>query len=461
MALSSARRHAGLLSQRREFLRLGGRMAMGLGAAGALGQLGGINALAQTNAPGYKALVCVFLFGGCDANSLLIPTDNAGYTAYTNVRRSIAIPQSQLLPVTTQGSATYGLPPAMPGLQSLFQTGKAAVVANVGTLVRPVTRAQYQANQQPVPANLFSHSDQQQQWQSATPIGIAQSGWAGRIADQVQTLNQPSKFPAAVSVNGNSLFLIGQQTQPSQIASPNLAVLGQQKRAGDSERLNALQQVLTLASGATLVQAAGTRINDSLTVLRQASDAFATLPNLTTPFPTTSLGNQLRQIVRLIQIRDTVGLQRQIFFCSQGGYDTHENQTAAHPRLLTELSEAIAAFQLAMEELGLSEKVTLFTESEFSRTFQPNASNGTDHAWGGHQFVTGGAVQGGFYGTYPSMVLGGADDSGSRGNWIPSTSLDQYGATLARWFGVPEAGLSTVFPNLGNFATANLGFLKA
>lgn len=461
MAISSARRHAGLLANRREFLRLGCRAVTGLGAAGALGQLGGINALAQTGTTGYKALVCIFLFGGNDSNDVLIPTDSAGYAAYAGIRRNIAIAQTQLLPATSQGSSTYGLPPSMPGLQTLFQTGKAAAVANVGMLVRPVTRAEFRGNTRQVPSNLFSHSDQQQQWQSAIPIGIAQTGWAGRIADQVVPLNQPSQFPAAVSVSGNSLFLVGQQTQPSQIATPNIAVTGQQNRAGDLERLNALQQILTLSSGVTLVQAAGRRINDSLVVLRQASDAFATLPSLATQFPTTSIGNQLRQIVRLIQIRGTVGLQRQIFFCSQGGYDTHEDQPGRHPQLLADLSAAMLAFNQAMDELGLGEQVTLFTESEFSRTFQPNASNGTDHAWGGHHFVTGGAVKPGFYGTYPSMVLSGSDDSGSRGNWIPSISLDQYGATLAKWFGVPESGLATVFPNLPNFSTKDLGFFKA
>ncbi len=460
MAISSARRHAGLLANRREFLRFGCRAVTGLGAAGALGQLGGISALAQTANTGYKALVCIFLFGGNDSNDMLIPTDDAGYTTYAGVRRNIAIARTQLLPATSQGSATYGLPPSMPGVQTLFQTGKAAAVANVGMLVRPVTRAEFRANSRPVPSNLFSHSDQQQQWQSAIPVGIAQSGWAGRIADQILPLNQSSQFPAAVSVNGNSLFLVGQQTQPSQIASANIGVSGQQNRAGDLERLNALQQILTLSSGVTLVQAAGKRINDSLVVLRQANDAFATLPSLTTQFPTTSIGNQLRQIVRLVQIRGVVGLQRQIFFCSQGGYDTHEDQPGRQPQLLAELSAAMLAFNQAMDELGLAEQVTLFTESEFSRTFQPNASNGTDHAWGGHHFVTGGAVKPGFYGTYPSMTLNGPDDSGSRGNWIPTTSLDQYGATLAKWFGVPDSGLTAVFPNLANFSTPDLGFFK-
>jgi uncharacterized protein (DUF1501 family) len=281
MALSSARRHAGLLANRREFLRLGGRAVAGLGAAGALGQLGGINALAQTATSGYKALVCVFLFGGSDANDMLIPTDDAGYAAYSGVRRNIAIPRTNLL----QAVGNYGLPPSMPGMQTLFQTGKAAVISNVGMLVRPLTRAQFRANQQPVPSNLFSHSDQQQQWQTAIPVGIAQSGWAGRVADQIRTLNSPSQFPAGVSVSGNSIFLVGQQTQPSQIASPNISVTGQQNRPGDVERLNALQQILTLASGVTLVQAAGNRINDSLVVLRQANDAFASLPNCPPSFP--------------------------------------------------------------------------------------------------------------------------------------------------------------------------------
>lgn len=460
MAHNSASRHAAILANRRQFLRFGGRMAASVGTASALGQLGLMNAFAQSSSSDYKALVCVFLFGGNDSNDTLLPLHDSGYTAYSNVRRTLAIPRAEILPAIAQGNLSFGLHPNLTGLQSLFQSGQAAAIANVGTLVRPVTRAEYQANSRPVPSNLFSHSDQQQQWQSATPIGVAQSGWSGRLADQIRTLNTPSQFPAAVSVNGNTLQLIGLQTQPSQIASPNLAVTGQQNRVGDPERLNALQQILTMSTGATLVQAAGQRINDSLTVLRQADQAFTRLAPLTTVFPNTSLGNQLRQIVRLIQIRREVGLRRQIFFASQGGYDTHENQRTVHVNLLGQLNDALLAFNQAMNELGMNDQVTLFTESEFSRTFQPNGSSGTDHAWGGHHFVTGAAVRPGLYGTFPELALGGPSDSGGRGNWIPTTSLDQYGATLAKWFGVPTASLPAIFPNLGNFQTADLGFLR-
>lgn len=272
---------------------------------------------------------------------------------------------------------------------------------------------------------------QQQQWQSGTPRGSAPTGWAGRIADQVRVMNAPSQFPTGVSVNGNSLFLIGQDMRPSQIASTNLDVLGQQNRAADVDRQNALQQILTMSTGATLVQAAGQRINDSLAVLRQADAAFKALPTLMTVFPTTSIGNQLRQVARLIQIRGQVGLRRQIFFCSQGGYDTHEAQAPTHARLLLEMNDAVLAFNRAMEELGL----------------------------GGHQIVTGGAVRSGIYGVFPQLILDDPDDSGSRGNWIPTTSLDEYGATLAKWFGVPESAMGTVFPNLANFGMADLGFL--
>ncbi|MCX6602906.1 MAG: DUF1501 domain-containing protein [Acidobacteria bacterium] len=459
MAQSAAGRHTGLLGNRRAFLKMGGRAVASLGTAAAVGQLGLMNSFAQSSGSDYKALVCLFMFGGNDANDTLIPTSDVGYTQYAGIRKTAAIARDQVLAAAVQGDQTFGLHPSMGGIRSLFLEGKAAAVANVGMLVRPVTRAEYLANLKAVPSNLFSHSDQQVQWQSGTPRGSAPTGWAGRVADKVRAMNAPSQFPAGVSVNGNSLFLIGQDTQPSQIASTNLDILGQQNRAGDVDRQNALQQILTMSTGATLVQAAGQRINDSLAVLRQADVAFKALPTLLTVFPTTSIGNQLRQVARLIQIRGQVGLRRQIFFCSQGGYDTHEAQAPTHARLLMELNDAVLAFNRAMEELGLGGQVTLFTESEFSRTMQPNASTGTDHAWGGHQIVTGGAVKSGVYGVFPQLVLNGSDDSGNRGNWIPTTSLDQYGATLAKWFGVPASAMGTVFPNLANFPTADLGFL--
>jgi len=446
--------HRTLHLTRRDLLRSGSRTLLTTAAAASLGHLGRVSAHAQT-APDYKALVCIFLFGGNDANNMVVPLASSSYQAYQTVRGSLAIPTSQLVAVAAANGTPYGLHPSLAPLAPLY-TGAArdlAVVANVGMLVRPTTRQDYLNRTVPVPGNLFSHSDQQQQWQNAAPLGGVTTGWGGRVADRTVGLNYPSQFPPAVGVSGNSLQLLGQSTQPTTVQGDGFGLEGSDDSAQAVAREKALREILTVSSGAMLVQAASQVLGDALKVAQLVDEATNNSSPLNTVFPTTGLGQQLLQVAKIIQVRAALGMKRQIFFCSLGGFDTHSGQLGTHAALLTELSQAMLAFYNATGELGVRDGVVTFTESEFNRTFQPNGTAGTDHAWGGHQLVMGGAVAGGdVFGRFPTLALRGPDDSGDRGNWIPSVALDQYGATLAQWFGVPPAELPAVFPSLANFA---------
>lgn len=456
------------MNSRRDFLKVGccalGRIAVG----SQLARLGQINALAQSTGADYKAMVCVFLFGGNDANNMVIPitTQKAQYAQYSTIRQTLAIPQAQLLAIPTPGGETYGLHPALTGLQPLWTQKRLAVVANVGTLVKPTTRAQYLAGLNPVPSNLFSHSDQTSEWQTAMPLG-GTTGWGGRIADKffIYGANQPSSFPLGTSVNGGALLLNGVNTQPATV-QPGQAGIGLEGSNPNDPvavaRDKSLQELLTMDTGFALVQAASANTQEGIRVASLINQVTQSNP-LTTQFPNTGLGNQLAQVARLIQVRDQLGMRRQIFFAGLGGFDTHSNQLPDQQNLFVELGGAMAAFEAAMVELGIADKVTLFTESEFCRTFQPSAGAGSDHAWGSHHMVLGAAVKGGnLYGTFPTLALTGPDDSGGRGNWIPTTAIDQYGVTLATWFGVQQSDLLSVFPNLANFDPAkwNVGFMS-
>ena len=447
------------LRSRRDFMRFGCRTISTVGAAAAFGQLGLLPAYAQAppTAEDYKALVCIFMFGGNDSNNMIVPV-GAGYTAYQNVRQNLAIPQASLLAVTTKANQTYGLHPSLAALSPFYNVDKRlALVANVGTLVSPTTKTEFQNGSKPVPINLFSHSDQQQQWQNAAPRGGQTTGWGGRIADRIQLQNAPSNFPASIGITGNALQLIGATTQPSAI-NGNIALEGSDHTPASDARNAALDQILNLESGVTLIQAASGALKGAIDVAKLVDNAVNSSTPIATAFPGTDLGNQLAQVAKIIQVRAALGMKRQIFFCSIGGFDTHSNQLGSQAQLLTELGQAMAAFHNAMGTLGVQKNVTTFTESEFSRTFQPNGTAGTDHAWGGHALVLGGAVNGGdMYGKFPDLTLGGLDDSGNRGNWVPTTSLDQYGATMASWFGVSD--LVGVFPNITNFPVQKLGFV--
>ena len=457
-------------NSRREFIRRTCCTAAALGAAASFSRFGLVNALAQS-ATDFRALVCIFLFGGNDANNLLIPMDTAGYANYLKLRGAVAsgglaLPQSSLLPIMSKtaqnGSQSFALHPNLTELQALFNSNKVAFLANVGTLSQPVTQAQYLVKSIPVPENLFSHSDQQQQWQTAEVDGFGTTGWAGRIADTVEpTFNVNSMFPPITSVAGSAIFCTGQQTRPYAVipgSTPGLS--GFDSSAPATARLQALQQLLTFDTGVSLIQSASSITSSSLADSKILSAALASAPALATSFPTTGLGPQLKQVAQILSVRAALGLSRQVFFCSLGGFDTHSNQIATQQQLFPELSAAVNQFYNATVELNLAQQVTTFTMSDFNRTYQPASDGGTDHAWGSVQMIAGGAVQGGdIYGVLPRFVLGGPDDAGSNGRWIPTTAIDQYGATLAKWFGVPAASFPAIFPNLVNFPVQTLSFL--
>jgi uncharacterized protein (DUF1501 family) len=427
----------------------------------ALRPLGLLPALAQSSSSDYRALVCIFLFGGNDSNNMVIPVDDANLKAYTSIRGSLALTQAEMTPTVyaKTGNAPYAFHSDLPELASMFANGDLAVVANVGSLVQPTTRSQYQA-QQALPLNLFSHSDQQLQWQTSVPSGRSSTGWAGRAADLVTSQNS-SNFPTFLSVAGNSIMGTGSNTQPVALnPGQSLDMTGFSGTPASNARLSALQNLLTLETGLQLVQASNAILSDSLAEAKALDAALAKATPLKTAFPKTSLGAQLQQVATIIQVRDALGMNRQIFFASLGGFDTHTLELETHKTLYPQLSQAAAAFSNALIELGVENNVTTFTESDFSRTFQPTTGDGSDHAWGSHHLVLGGAVKGGdIYGAFPHFSLGGPDDTDTRGRWIPTLAVDQYGATLCQWFGIQASDLPKVFPNLGNFSSQNLGFL--
>lgn len=437
-------------------------MATASAGSMALRPFGLLPALAQSG-PSYQALVCVFLFGGNDSNNTIIPMDDTNYPAYKSIRGSLALTAADLTPtVYSTANAPYAFHGKLPELASMFSSKELAVVANVGSLVQPLTRAQYQAAQLPLPMNLFSHSDQQLQWQTSIAQGNSPTGWAGRVADYVEAQKMnTSSFPVFFSVAGNALLGNGVSTQQVAVSpGGTLQLAGFNSTAASQARYSALTSLLTTGSGVTLAQAANNTLANSLNDATNLSQALAKGTALKTVFPATSLGQQLQQVAQIIQVASHLGMSRQIFFCSLGGFDTHGGELEAHNTLYPQLSQAIAAFYAATEELGVAQNVSTFTESDFSRTFQPTTTDGSDHAWGSHHMVIGGAVQGGqIYGAFPTFELGGPSDTDTRGRWIPTTAIDQYGATLASWFGVPDSALSTAFPNFPNFGSQKLGFL--
>ncbi len=444
---------------RRDFLRLGCRTLSTIGAAAAFGKAGLMTARAQSSGD-YKALVCIFLFGGNDANNMLVPNDTATYANYLKIRQNLAISQASLLaihdPATNVG---YGLHPSFAPIGPLYAAKRLALVADVGTLVQPVPRGSNgmpQLSNVTLPVNLYSHSDQQTEWQNAVPQGGSTSGWSGRLADRVAGLNGSLVLPT-IGVSGNALQLIGETTQPSTVNTSSFSLSAPATDPGST----ALQNLLGLSSGATLIQAAQTSLSDAINVAQQVDSAIAASSSLGVTFQNTDIGSQLAQVAKLIQVRASLGATRQIFFCSQGGYDTHSNQLAQQVTLYSNLANALAAFDQAMTQLNVQNNVTTFTESDFGRTFQPNGNAGTDHGWGNHHLVIGGAVNGGnLYGKFPTLTLAGPDDSGNRGTWVPGTSGDQYGGALAKWFGVTAQGdLDYVFPNLKQFGYQTPAFV--
>ena len=442
---------------RRSFIRYASLAAAG--SVAGLRPFGALNSLAQS-ATDYKALVCVFLFGGNDANNTLIPFDTGGYANYSSIRGPLTLPQSSLIQLVQ--APNFGLNSNLPDIAKLFDSKAAALVTNVGTLIAPTTKTAYQHGAT-VPANLFSHPDQQLEWQNASQSGSKQTGWAGRIVDALTSSYNPGgTVPMITSVAGDTLFCNGAASTPVSVSPGNLG--GSSCSGGTTEcaaQQATAQALLQFDSGLTLVQADNTITSNAYNYAKILTAATASLPTLQTAFPTSNaLASQLKQIAQIIQARAALGVSRQIFFAGIGNFDTHSDQVAQQGALLAAISPALAAFYQATQELGVSSNVTTFTMSDFSRTFQPNSNTGSDHAWGSHHIVLGGAVKGGqMYGTFPTLALNGPDDSGTNGRWVPTTGTVQYAATLANWFGVSPSQMATIFPNIASFPTMNLGFV--
>lgn len=447
---------------RRRFLGASAQVGM-LGAMSTLGLLG-MTRPAQAAVADYKALVCLYLYGGNDGNNMIVPLDAAHYGAYSNIRRgglALSVEAKTLLAARTarlqDGSEQpFAFHYGMPEIDALYAQGQVAALLNVGNLRQPLTKAQYQAGAG-VPPQLFSHPDQNLQNQAGTP-SAAGTGWGGRLADALGANGDLD----AVSVGSNGLFVSGMTVQSNLLPGNgqlNLAGMNFWPQSEADQRRAALVQALSASNPNLIATAANKALLNGMELARdlEAANAGAALQ---TVFPGFSIAQQLKTVAQLIRMRAAQGPGRQVYFVSLGGFDTHGGQAWQQFDLLRQVSQSVAAFQNALREIGAEQNVTTFTMSDFGRTLQPN-SGGTDHAWGNHQLIIGAAVKGGLYGRFPDFVLSGKDDATGRGAWIPHLSNQQYGATLGRWFGAePDALENQVFKNeLANFAVKDLGFM--
>jgi uncharacterized protein (DUF1501 family) len=467
---------------RREFLKTSCRTLSMAALATQMRHLGMVNVLAQERMDDsavagndYKALVCVFLSGGNDSNNVIIPNYDEGYNQYAAARsaQQLAIPRANLLPVTppSMGGQVYGFHPSMNDLHGLWGQGKLAVVCNVGSLTQPLTRAQYQSGA-PRPYQLFSHSDQVEQFRTAVSTHKMVTGWGGRTADRTTNLNVGAAIPMITSIAGATVFNIGNSTSPL-IVSPSptplnqvLALNGFGTTAGEITRRTSMNNIRLQDLNFTMIQNTSLETQKALNVSAQLSQD----PPLTVTFPNTTLGNQLRQVAKIMKFKTQLNMSRQIFYVQLGGFDTHSGQITGQAGLWTQISQALKAFYDETVAQGIASDVTTFTVSDFNRTLDPGTSGvnaGSDHGWAGHHLVLGGAVRGGdFYGRptsngtyFPTLVNNGPDDAESRGRFIPSVAIEQYAATLARWYGLAEVDVPLVFPNVANFSGSNLGFM--
>ena len=483
-------------ANRRQFLRRS--LALALGGVGLQSAFGNLSVLAAAANQrryifgDYKALVCVYLSGGNDSFNSIVPYSAAQYAAYRQSRNGLvsagglaleqAAIQAQSLTALAAGGGlpggppsdggSYGLHPSLAPLRPLFNNGKMAIVANVGTLLQPVTQADYQAGIVPVPPQLFSHDDQTTCWQTGRPDDANADGWGGRIADLLYESNLGSA-PMSISLANENRYLRAAIVNPYAMDASGVDKMSYLGDGSESWIMGenpggaaAYQALIAEGTQAHVLEREYARSHaraiDNYEIVSAALDGA---PPLATPFPDTDLGAQLRMVARLIGVRAALGMSRQVFYVSTGDYDMHDDQIDTHQANLAELSQALVAFQAAMDELGTGSKVTTFTASDFGRSLAVNG-DGTDHGWGGHHFVLGGAVRGArFYGRMPSLAQNtnanpnaNPDDTGD-GQIIPTTSVDQYAATLAAWFGVSAGDIADIFPNLHRFDASNLRFL--
>jgi uncharacterized protein (DUF1501 family) len=451
-------------ASRRSFLQRAGALSLAAGATPFAMSLAAMGEAAAATATDYKALVCVFLYGGNDYANTLVPYDSASYNAYNGFRSNIAVDRNALAgtvlsPVTPlAGGRQYALAPGLAPLVPLFDAGKLSVVLNVGTLVQPTTKTQYGNASVLLPPKLFSHNDQQSFWQSSTPEGAA-SGWGGRMGDLYAAGNGNATF-TCVSVAGNAVFLSGKSAVQYQVTPTGPVPVAGIKSAlfGSTACSQALQALMTQPR-AHLFESEYARVSSRSIDANDQLTAALSGASVATVFPTgNSLGDQLKMVARMIAARGATGAMRQVFLVSLGGFDTHDSLGTTHPALMATVGSALAAFYQSTLELGVAEQVTTFTGSDFGRTLVSN-TDGSDHGWGGMQFVLGGSVIGKSYvGAAPVIANNGPDDVG-QGRLLPAIGIDQFGATLASWFGVSASEQAGVLPNLSNFSTRNLGFL--
>jgi len=493
--------------KRREFIRRSLCATAGSAAfASMLGKLEIAQAQSGTRgtllgaSPDYRALVCIYLYGGNDCFNTVVPRDGA-YATYAATRGSIALPQSSLLPLTTaqapEGGGLYGLHPAMSGLQSMFNSGRAAIVANAGPLVRPVNKALYQTPGTPLPPQLFSHSDQTVVWQTPRADTSARTGWGGRLADIFAGDNQNQTLSMNVSLDGDNVFQAGIDVSPYFMSSQGVESIGpvntgaancadggqgwnrrrcltfnallNRQYAHPFQRAYADKVKSTMAVSAQL-QAALALAPDNDPVYRPFWDAHGLPWNPANLVALPRLAGQLLMIARVMRVRSQLEMSRQLFFAGIGGFDTHDTQLADHPALLADLSQSVKAFYdvLNAPAFAIGDRVTAFTASEFGRTLTNNG-DGTDHGWGGHHFVFGNAVRGArIYGRMPNLSAAESNpDNAGWGQIIPTLSVDQYAATLASWYGLSTADRADIFPNLQHMtgsllsiAGPDLGFMN-
>ena len=453
---------------RRAFLKRSAALGMAGVAAPFVTSLGAIGEAAAATATDYKAMVCIFLYGGNDYANTLTPYDQASYDRYLAARSNIAHTRESLAATVLNpaqalaGGRQYALAPTMRSLLPLFAGGKLAPILNVGTLVQPTTKAQYQANAVRLPPKLFSHNNQQSYFQASSPEG-ATSGWGGRIGDVFQNGNGTAAL-TCINASGNAVYLTGRGAVQYAVGTGGPVALLNNSRTlyGSAAAATALRSLMTAAPGTLLGDEHARVSKRALDTYAQVSGALAGAPAANFPlFPTgNSLADQLRMVARLISVSSELGVKRQVFFVSIGGFDLHDNLVAQHPALIGRVADAMKAFYDTTAAMGVADRVTSFTASDFGRTLQSN-DDGSDHGWGSMHFAMGGAVKGGrIYGTPPAVGNGTPDDVG-QGRLIPTTSVDQYAATLASWFGVSDGDLRTVLPNIGNYDADSwkLGFL--
>ncbi len=451
---------------RREFLKRASALAFAGTATPFALNLASIGSASAQVAGGYRAVVCLFLFGGNDHTNTIIPYDQTEYNEYFNSRPDIALMRNDLAgtataPVASQGGRSFAFHPSLTSLKGLYASGNLAVVANVGPLIEPTTKTQYQNRSVPLPPKLFSHNDQQSVWQANTAVGEgARLGWGGRMGDMLASQNGLPIF-TAVSAAGNTVFLSGEnvlQYQMSTSGAINIRGISG-SLFGSSSASSLYQQLITRNSSHLFEDELGNVISRSIDSNALLSSSLPPASQFMTPVPSGNrLASQLNIVARMIFARGSLGTSRQVFFVSQGGFDNHDFLLDRHGGLMQTLDEAIGAFYGWLGEMSMENNVTLFTASDFGRTLTSNG-DGSDHGWGAHHFVVGGAVQGGdIYGTFPQVAFGTPEDV-RQGNLLPSTSVDQYAATFARWLGVTDTNVPDVIPNIVNFSPRYLDFL--